>query len=297
MTAQWWAERHRTSISLPLSNNLDIKPQNLILKIQLHPFLGENLRSSLIPPAYPLPLIGRVSLVSGACTQFLSMVIFSSVGQFSEDSSFPTFLLSLIIWLTFFFRLLLLGWLCSEIQLYSWVHLLRLPDPAPAKPAFFSSLRNAWIIESLPRGLASASLLWYCEKVPCWRGSIERGIRGPFLLSCVVLDLLPHGKVNEAREIWPQVPVFNMHGGELLVSLVWNPHSTVCGPSFTLQAAAWAVWIFLIQKVTVSFCRTLPLQSCGKMAFAAPFLEVSASYDLLAIFAFRWSQRWHGWSI
>lgn len=213
------------------------------------------------------------------------MILFS-VGQFSEDSSFPTLLLSLIIWLTFFFHLLLLGWLCSEVQLYNWVP-LPLPDPAPAKPAFFSSLRNAWIIESLLRGLARAPHLWYCEKVPCWRSSIERGTRGPFLLSCVVGDLLPHGKVHEVRKIWLQSLVFNMHKGELLVLVVGNPDSTVCGPFFTLQAAAWAVWIFLIWKVTIFSCRTLPLHSCDKMAFAAPFLEVSASYDLLAISAFR----------
>lgn len=189
--------------------------------------------------------------MSGACTQFLSIVILSSVGQSSEDSSLPTFLLSLIIWLTFVFHLLFLGWLCSEVQLYNWVHLLLLPDPAPAKPAFFSSLRNAWIIESLLRGLASTPHLWYCEKVPCWRSSIERGIRGPLLLSCGVVDLLPHGKVNEVRRIWLQSLVFNVHQGELLVLGAWNPESTVCGPSFALHAAAWAVWIFLIIEIII----------------------------------------------
>lgn len=236
--------------------------------------------------------------MSRACTQFLSVVILSSVGPIFGRSIFPRFSrLWLFGWL-FFFHLLFLGWLCSEVQLYNWVHLLPPPDPAPAKPAFFSSVRNAWIIESLLRGLAGAPHLWYCEKVPCWRSSIERGIRGPFLLSCVVVDLLPHGKVNEVRKIWLQSLVFNVHRGELLVLVVWNPESTVCGPSFALHAAAWAAWIFLIiRKVTISSCRTLPLQSCDKMAFAAPFLEVSTSYDLLAIFAFRWGQRWHGCSI
>lgn len=139
-------------------------------------------------------------------------------------------------------------------------------------------------------GPARASHLWYCERVPCWHSSIECGIGGPFLLSYTVLDSLPCVTVSEVRKIRPHFLAFNMYKGELLVLVVWDPPSTFCTPSFTLPAAVWAVWIFLIWKV-FSY-RMLLLQSCNKMAFPTPLLKVSAPYGLLAIFTCRWSQWW-----